>query len=65
MTYSDYTKGPRITSMDELMSQEYVLWENGTFRKIYPLGTVQSWQLRYAYMLVKAGQLYKAERRIR
>ena len=35
---SNYEKGSQITSLDELMEQEFVLWENGSFRKVYHRG---------------------------
>lgn len=57
---SKFLKGPKIESMDALMKQPFVMWDNGSFRKVYHLGWVQSWQLRYAWMLVRAGQLFQA-----
>lgn len=60
---SNFEKGVQITSLDELMRQEFVVWDNGVFRKVVHIGWVQSWQCRYAWMLLQSGALYKAIRK--
>lgn len=53
-----YRKGNRITSLDELMKQEFVyVWD-----KVTALGWFGSWQLRLARSYIQRGCLYYAER---
>lgn len=56
---SKFQKGPVIQTLDDLMNQTFVLFENGSFRKVYHIGWVQGWQVRYVWMLLKSGQLFK------
>lgn len=51
-----YRKGDRITSIDELLSQEFVYWNN----KITHKGWFGSWQLRMTANAIKNGSIYKA-----
>ena len=60
---SGYEKGERIQSLDELMTTEFIIWDNGCFRKVIHTGWVQSWQCHYAWMLLKSGALHKAIRK--
>jgi len=53
-----FTKGDRITSLDELMRQEFVFC-NG---KVLHLEWVLSWQLRTAFLYIQHGSLHKAIR---
>lgn len=51
-----YKKGEKITSLDELMKQEFVYWNN----KITHKGWFMSWMLRMADNAIKNGIIYKA-----
>ena len=51
-----YSKGDRITSLDELVKQEFVYWND----KITHHGWFKSWQLRMTENAIKAGRIYKA-----
>ena len=53
-----YRKGEKITSLDELMKQEFVFF----FDKITNRGWFASWQMRLAKSYIVRGFLYKAER---
>lgn len=39
-----YTKGRRITSLDDLYAQEFVMWHN----KVYHSGWTHAWQMKMA-----------------
>ena len=53
-----YRKGEKITSLDELMKQEFVyVWD-----KVTALGGFGSCQLRLARSYIQRGCLYYAER---
>ena len=52
-----------IHSLDELMKQEQVMVFLGDVGKIYHKAWIQSWQIRYAWMLVKAGRCFKVKER--
>lgn len=52
-----------IHSIDELLKQDCVMVFLGTTGKIYTRGQIQSWQMRYAWMLVKAGRCFKVKER--
>lgn len=59
-----YKRGRRIKSVEELMRQRFVIHKpnnNPTFQKIYHIGWACSWQLRFVYRLIKAGELYAAK----
>ena len=51
-----YQKGEPITSIDELMSQDFVYF----YDKITNSGWFGSWQLRWAKMMIDGGKLFKA-----
>lgn len=51
-----YKKGERITSLDELVKQEFVYWND----KITHHGWFKSWQLRMTEDAIKRGIIYKA-----
>lgn len=51
-----YKKGDRVTSIDELLKQEFVYWNN----KITHKGWFGSWQLRMTANAIKNGSIYKA-----
>lgn len=51
-----YTKGEKITSLDELVQQEFVYWHD----KITHQGWVTSWQLRMACLAIQNGVIFKA-----
>lgn len=51
-----YRPGPKITSLNELMEQDFVYWGN----KITPKGWFQNWQLHMANMVVRAGYIRQA-----
>ena len=53
-----YRKGEKITSLDELVKQEFVYF----YDKITHIGWVCSWQLRLAHKYIIRGCLYYAER---
>lgn len=53
-----YRKGEKITSIDELLEQNYA-YING---RLYHSGWFWSWQFRLVAMAVKCGDVYKAER---
>jgi hypothetical protein len=46
-----YRKGAKVTSLNELMEQEFVYWWN----KITPKGWFQNWQLRMAQQAIDSG----------
>jgi len=51
-----YRKGERITSIDEMLEQEFVYWND----KITHNGWFGSWQLRMTKMAIERGIIYKA-----
>lgn len=51
-----YRRGDRITSLDELVNQEFVYWND----KITHHGWFGSWQLRMTKMAIERGIIYKA-----
>lgn len=53
-----YRKGEKITSLDELMKQEFVYF----YDKILNYGFFGSWQLRFAQLAIQNGKLFYAER---
>lgn len=53
-----YRRGEKITSLDELVKQEFVYF----YDKITHCGWFGSWQFRMAYHLLERGCLYYAER---
>lgn len=46
-----YRPGPKVTSLNELMEQDFVYWHD----KITPKGWFCSWQLRMAQDAIKYG----------
>ena len=54
-----YRKGNPVTSVNELLDQEFVYWHD----KIYAKGWFLSWPLRMAWKAVEQGEIYKAERK--
>ena len=54
-----YDKGELITSLDELMQQEFIYCGN----KIYHKGWVQSWQIRMVNEQMKRCNIFKANRK--
>lgn len=64
MSAKKYERGRRITSVDELMRQRFVIHKpthGPGFEKIYHYGWFCSWPLRLAKRYVEAGSLYAAE----
>ena len=59
---SKYVKGEKITTIDELMEQDFVIFNygEGVQYKVYNKGWYQCWQLRMASLYVNTGRLYKA-----
>ena len=53
-----YRKGDKITSLDELVKQEFVYF----FDKITHCEWFKSWQFRLAQRYIERGLLYYAER---
>ena len=53
-----YRKGEKITSLDELVKQEFVYF----YDKITHRGWFGSWQFRMTYQLLVRGCIYYAER---
>ena len=53
-----YQKGEPITSIDELMSQDFVYF----YDKITNRGWFGSWQLKWAKMMIDGGKLFRAIR---
>ena len=54
-----YTKGDRITSIDEMVHQEFVYIHD----KIYHAGWFMSFQLSLAKRMIKVGCVFRADRR--
>ena len=52
-----YTKGEKITSLDELVQQEFVYWHD----KITHQGWVTSWQLRMACLAIQNGVIFNGK----
>lgn len=48
-----YRKGAKVTSLNELMEQDFVYWWN----KITPKGWFQNWQLRMAQQAIDFGRI--------
>ena len=53
-----YRKGEKITSLDELVKQEFVYFAD----KINHIGWVKSWQVSLALRYIERGWLYYAEK---
>lgn len=53
-----YRKGEKITSLDELMKQEFVYFHD----KILNYGFFGSWQIRFAQFAIQNGKIFYAER---
>lgn len=53
-----YSKGSRITCMEELVKQDVVFFRE----KVLHRGFFQSWQIRYAIIQIEKGLLFRAER---
>lgn len=54
-----YKKGEQITSIDELMEQEFIYCHH----KVTHKGWFGSWQLRFAKQMIERGILFKAIKR--
>lgn len=52
-----YEKGEVITSLDELVKQEFVYWND----KITHFGWFISWQLRMTFVALNRGTIRKAK----
>ena len=59
MSKRSFEKGDRITSVDELLEQDMVIFSCGGFKKVYSKGWFISWQLNYVSRLLEYGNLYK------
>lgn len=55
-----YTKGDRITSIDEMVQQEFVYIHD----KIYHAGWFMSFQLSWARRMIEVGSVFREDRRI-
>lgn len=53
-----YVKGEPIKSLDELMAQELICFNN----KIYHRGWFGGWQLLFANRIIVAGRVFKVTR---
>lgn len=53
-----YRKGEKITSLDELMKQEFVCFHD----KILNYGFFGSWQIRFVQFYIQKDMLFYAER---
>ena len=53
-----YRKGAKITSLDELVKQEFVYF----YDKITHIGWAKSWQVRLALGYIERGCIYYAEK---
>jgi hypothetical protein len=54
---SKFTKGERITTLDELYKQEYIYWND----KVYHKGWFRMWQFKMAFDILYTGSgLYHA-----
>lgn len=53
-----YRKGKPITSIDEMMKQDFVFFHD----KITPAGWFGSWQIRFAVSYINRGCIYYAEK---
>lgn len=51
-----YQKGEKITSLDELMKQEFIYLND----KILNKGWFQNWQMHWAEIWIKRGHITKA-----
>lgn len=56
MSRRKYRPGPKITSLNELMEQDFVYWGN----KITPKGWFQNWYLCMANRAIKNGSIRQA-----
>lgn len=56
----EYKKGVPITSLDQLMKQEQVLFI--PLNKVFSYGWFASWQMQYALSLIKGRALYTVEK---
>ena len=55
---SNYVKGECITSLDQLMAQDKIIF--APLNKVFSYGWFASWQLHYAMNLIKKRWLYVA-----
>ena len=56
----EYKKGIPITSLDQLMKQEQVLFI--PLNKVFSYGWFASWQMQYALNLIKGRALYTVDK---
>lgn len=54
-----YRPGPKITSLNELVEQDFVYWRD----KITPRGWFMSWQIQMAKRAIDLGRLRAAIKR--
>ena len=57
---SKYKYGDRITSLNELVTQDFIIFSG----RVYHIGWVLGWQLNMCNEYIKKGSIYKAVRRI-
>ena len=55
-----YTSEEFITSLDELLKQEYVYVIQGVNKKLFHIAFVQNWQLQYVNNLINQKRIVKA-----
>lgn len=56
-----FTSGKSITSIDELVKQEFVIFKSWDGElKVYHAGWFRGWQLQYVDNLIKKGWLFYA-----
>ena len=60
---SSFIKGSQITSLDELIMQPYVFYDNGINCKLFLGAFIESWHFGFIWRLLKSGSLYKAIRK--
>ena len=53
-----YTKGERISSLDELYKSDFIWWRG----KVYHKGWFASWQIRYCYIQINGVGIYHVEK---
>ena len=54
-----YKRGKKISSLDELMQQRFVIFEQDGIAKIYHSGWFTGWPLRLAKRYCETGVLYQ------
>jgi hypothetical protein len=59
-----YIKGDKITNLDELVSQQLIIFESGEFSKVYSYGGFMGWKILWAKKYIDSGVLYKAVKNV-